>query len=191
VGKAALEPSKRAVEDFPRLGPAWEGLTDDDVATRPGPPGHEAPFAFSGNRLCMPLLYGRAGHLTALFGAFSVRAVVKPQQPVHLGWLRSCKHPARGPRSHRGRGTYGRPQLELGVFASEDIAEGAEVLNYVGRPVRIVARPHCRFAAPLTHFILDSLTYSAPRFLERQCGRTLNLKFTGLTQNLGQLYGSL
>ena len=39
VGKAALEPSKRAVEDFPRLGPVWEGLTDDDIATRPGPPG--------------------------------------------------------------------------------------------------------------------------------------------------------
>ena len=35
------------------------------------------------------------------------------------------------------------------------------------------ARSHCRFAPPLIHFIPDSLTYSVPLFLKRQCDRTL------------------
>jgi hypothetical protein len=38
------------------------------------------------------------------------------------------------------------------------------------------ARSHCRFALPLIHFIPDSLTYSVPLFLERQCDRTLGAK---------------
>ena len=36
------------------------------------------------------------------------------------------------------------------------------------------ARSHCRFAPPFIHFIIipDSLTYSVPLFLKRQCDRT-------------------
>jgi hypothetical protein len=32
---------------------------------------------------------------------------------------------------------------------------------------------HCRFVRPLINFIPDSLTYSVPLFLKRQCDRTL------------------
>jgi hypothetical protein len=35
------------------------------------------------------------------------------------------------------------------------------------------ARLHYRFAPPLIHFIPDSLTYSVPLCLRRQCDRTL------------------
>ena len=35
------------------------------------------------------------------------------------------------------------------------------------------ARSHCRFVLPLIHFIPDSLIYSVPLFLKRQCDRTL------------------
>ena len=35
------------------------------------------------------------------------------------------------------------------------------------------AWPHCRFAPPLIRFIPDSLTYSVPLFLNRQCDRIL------------------
>ena len=35
------------------------------------------------------------------------------------------------------------------------------------------ARSHCRFALPRIQFILDSLTYSVPLLLKRQCDRTL------------------
>ena len=35
------------------------------------------------------------------------------------------------------------------------------------------ARSHCRFVLPLVRFIPDSLTYSVPLFLKRQCDRTL------------------
>jgi hypothetical protein len=35
------------------------------------------------------------------------------------------------------------------------------------------ARSHCRFVLPLIHFIPDSLTYSVPLYLKRQCDRTL------------------
>ena len=35
------------------------------------------------------------------------------------------------------------------------------------------ARSHCRFTPPPIHFIPDSLTYSVPLFLNRQCDRTL------------------
>ena len=35
------------------------------------------------------------------------------------------------------------------------------------------ARSHCRFVPPLIHFIPDSLTNLVPRFLKRQCDRTL------------------
>jgi hypothetical protein len=34
------------------------------------------------------------------------------------------------------------------------------------------ARSHCRFIRPLIHFTPDSLTYSVPLFLKRQCDRT-------------------
>jgi hypothetical protein len=34
------------------------------------------------------------------------------------------------------------------------------------------ARSHCRFVLPLIHFRPDSLTYSLPLFLKRQCDRT-------------------
>ena len=34
------------------------------------------------------------------------------------------------------------------------------------------ARSHCRFPPPLIHFAPESLTYSAPPFLKRQCDRT-------------------
>jgi hypothetical protein len=37
-------------------------------------------------------------------------------------------------------------------------------------------RSHCRLVLPLIHFIPDSLTYSAPLFLKRQCDRTLGAK---------------
>ena len=35
------------------------------------------------------------------------------------------------------------------------------------------APSHCRVVPPLTHSIPNSLTYSVPVFLKRQCGRTL------------------
>jgi hypothetical protein len=34
------------------------------------------------------------------------------------------------------------------------------------------ARPHCHSVPPLIHFMPDSLTYSVPLFLKRQCDRT-------------------
>ena len=34
------------------------------------------------------------------------------------------------------------------------------------------ARSHCRVASPSTHYIPDSLSYSAPLSLTRQCDRT-------------------
>ena len=37
------------------------------------------------------------------------------------------------------------------------------------RPARDRARSHCRFVLPLIHFTPDSLTYSVPVFLKRQC----------------------
>jgi hypothetical protein len=37
------------------------------------------------------------------------------------------------------------------------------------------ARSHCRFVRPLIHFTPDSLTYSVPLFLKRQCDRTLGM----------------
>ena len=40
------------------------------------------------------------------------------------------------------------------------------------------ARSHCRFATPLIHFIPDSLTYSVPLFLKRQCDRALGTAFS-------------
>jgi galactosylceramidase len=40
------------------------------------------------------------------------------------------------------------------------------------------ARSHCRFVLPLIHFIPDSLTYSVPLFLKRQCDRTLGSRWT-------------
>ena len=39
---------------------------------------------------------------------------------------------------------------------------------------RTRARSYCRFGLPFIHFIPDSLTYSAPLFLKRQCDRTLD-----------------
>ena len=39
--------------------------------------------------------------------------------------------------------------------------------------VRARARSHCRFVLPFIRFIPDSLTYSVPLFLKRQCDRTL------------------
>jgi hypothetical protein len=41
------------------------------------------------------------------------------------------------------------------------------------RPGTRRARSRCRFAPPLIHFVRDSLTYSVPLFLKRQCDRTL------------------
>ena len=35
------------------------------------------------------------------------------------------------------------------------------------------ARSHCRFVLPFIYFIPESLTYSVPLFLKRQCDRTL------------------
>ena len=37
------------------------------------------------------------------------------------------------------------------------------------------AQSHCRVVPPRIHFIPDSLTYSVPLFLNRQCDRTLGL----------------
>ena len=37
---------------------------------------------------------------------------------------------------------------------------------------------HCRFARPLVHFIPESLMYSAPLFLRRQCDRALRFDMT-------------
>ena len=51
-------------------------------------------------------------------------------QPVYLGWLQSPDHPA-----WKNGNSRGRPDLEIGVFASETIEKGEEVLSYVGRPV--------------------------------------------------------
>jgi hypothetical protein len=48
----------------------------------------------------------------------------------------------------------------------------------LGRPVpgfllgKEGARSYCRFVLPLIHFIPESLTYSVPIFLKRQCDRT-------------------
>jgi hypothetical protein len=54
-----------------------------------------------------------------------------------------------------------------------DVAiRGGDVLRRSGRR----ARSHCRFALPLIRFIPESLTYSAPLFLKRQCDRTLGLR---------------
>jgi hypothetical protein len=58
--------------------------------------------------------------------------------------------------------------------------------------LRTRARSHCRFAPPLIHFTPESLTYSVPLFLKRQCDRTLLRspweKDAKLAQKLGQLH---
>ena len=40
-------------------------------------------------------------------------------------------------------------------------------------PGRVRARSHCRFVLPLINFIQNSLTYSVPLILTRQCDLTL------------------
>jgi hypothetical protein len=52
---------------------------------------------------------------------------------------------------------------------------------------QVGVRSHGRFARPRIRFASDLRRCSVPLVLKRQCDRTLNLKFTGLTQNLGQL----
>ena len=52
-----------------------------------------------------------------------------------------------------------------------DVREARVEINTSNGKFR--ARSHCRFVLPLIHFIPDSLTYSAPEFLKRQCDRTL------------------
>jgi hypothetical protein len=42
-----------------------------------------------------------------------------------------------------------------------------------GRGARARARSHCRFVPPFIHFIPNSLSYSVPLYLKRQCDRTL------------------
>jgi hypothetical protein len=55
------------------------------------------------------------------------------------------------------------------VLAREDVLK--EALDFLERGERR-ARSHCRVVLPLIHFLPDSLTYSVPLFLKRQCGRT-------------------
>ena len=44
--------------------------------------------------------------------------------------------------------------------------------RYAG-PVAVGLGRNCRFVLPLTHFIPESRTHSAPPFLRRQCDRTV------------------
>jgi hypothetical protein len=80
----------------------------------------------------------------------------------------------------------GRVSLErLNAFMNE-----ADIVEYVKRGPAVVAdarcidirgaaraRPRCRFAPQLIHFIPDSLTCSVPLFLKRQCERSLGATF--------------
>ena len=61
----------------------------------------------------------------------------------------------------RGRGNYEKESSDLSIF----------VLRLPRGPTR--ARSHCRFGLRLIRFIPDSLRYSVPLFLKRQCDRTL------------------
>jgi hypothetical protein len=69
------------------------------------------------------------------------------------------------------------------VLSSDSAAHGgagklltlAAIRKSLGHGARR-ARSHCHFVPPLIHFIPDSLTYSAPLFLKRQCDRTLGAR---------------
>jgi hypothetical protein len=61
--------------------------------------------------------------------------------------------------------------LEQLQLQGNNIAHMREISALAGR-----ARSHCHFVPPPIHFRPDSLTYSVPRFLKRQCGRTPGLK---------------
>jgi hypothetical protein len=78
----------------------------------------------------------------------------------------------RTPRPTRGPGGLART-----VAVGERVEPRRDVLrdldNRGRRRDRVRARSHCRLAPPPIHFIPDSLTYSVPLFLKRQCDRTL------------------
>ena len=55
-----------------------------------------------------------------------------------------------------------------------EYADAAETAEHGYSSVTIImARSHCRYVLPRIHFIPESLTYSVPLFLNRQCDRTL------------------
>ena len=64
------------------------------------------------------------------------------------------------------------PHRERGHLAGPPEEHLAHQLHVLPRGGRVRARSHCRFVQPLNHFIPDSLTYSVPLFLKRQCDRT-------------------
>jgi hypothetical protein len=54
----------------------------------------------------------------------------------------------------------------------QSLAESREEIDALGKEAA-PGLAHCRFVLPFIHFIPDSLTYSVPLFLKRQCDRTL------------------
>ena len=103
---------------------------------------------------------------------------------ARFAWLDGQLRDERHPGPHHVPGFLGPPC----EYCFESLPEGR-------------ARSHCRFVRPQILFIPDSLRYSVPLFLKRQCDRTLpegreatitveavvaswyKVKFTGLTQN--------
>jgi hypothetical protein len=61
------------------------------------------------------------------------------------------------------------------AYTSEFAAGDYQQLTFVMRGGMIRARPHCRFARPLSRFTPDPPTYSVPLFLKRRCGRFLGM----------------
>jgi hypothetical protein len=72
------------------------------------------------------------------------------------------------------------------------LSEAANVLSALGEGAVVAgdaaaagvarARSHCCFVPPLTHVIPDSLRYSVPLFLKRQCDRTLGVAADALAE---------
>jgi hypothetical protein len=60
---------------------------------------------------------------------------------------------------------------------TENSAKAASLYSRISRVYdgALRARPHPRFVPPPIQFILDSLIYSVPLFLKRQCDRTLGV----------------
>jgi hypothetical protein len=81
--------------------------------------------------------------------------------------------------ARRGGGGAGAPALAAAHAAAKEAEGPGQQLASVSTRYEVVqsggsrARSHCCFAPPLIRFIPDSLTYSVPLFLKRQCDRTL------------------
>jgi hypothetical protein len=96
-----------------------------------------------------------------------------------------CRKAGLGAHEEAPRGrfaTRGRRRAEFPAGVSSVAGRGCAsslpavtALVALGRRPVVRARSHCRFVLLLIQFIPNSLTYSVPLYLKRQCDRTLFL----------------